>query len=800
MLRNYLLVALRSLWRQRRYSLINIAGLSIGIACCALMALYVDHELRFDAFHERGARIYRLVLEDSAPGGKGRGTLLPADLVVAVKETVPGVRRATGFIASSARVRLGDESFRMGAALVSPDFLEIFSFPLHRGDPTAALDAPSKAVISAAAAERIFGLEAPQLDQTAGLDLAVNGRDFTVSGIAAEVPPVSSLDFDILVPLEYRDNYFIDNNDIGETVVFVELAPGADPGQTEAALAGLIAGHLAEGIKGFLGDAYSPERAADFRLVLQPLSAVHLDGDTQSHYLKLGNAKYAWILAVMGLLILLVGCANFASLAIGSSANRAREVGIRKVVGARRGQLAQQFWGETALLCLVACVLGLVLVRLALPAFNELAAQPLAMAQLAGWRGPVLAAAVLALTVLVAGSYPALVLSRLQPARVLKGGGEKSARKPLLRGLLVVQYALAIGLIAGTLTMLQQVWFLRDKGLGFDQESVVVVPVPGEEAAARFRQAALGLGSVAAVGTSDRSFTSGWNTKGLERPDGSMGEVRMIRVDPHYRGTLGLELVAGRDFNQQRLADVEHAVLVNQRLVEREGWADPVGRILPLHVWGDLPQPTIIGVVRDFHIDRLHKEIEPLFLTMNPAYHGLYYAFVRLHPGDVPTALEQLQAAWEGSVSEGKFSYYFLDERLDQQYSAEDRWSRILAYAAGLVVLVSCLGLFGQATLAVARRTKEIGIRKVLGASAASIVGLFGRELALSLAAASLVGWAMAWWAMERWLADFAYRIELGPAPFLVGAAIALGLAMIVVVAQSAGTALRPPVETLRYE
>ncbi len=343
--------------------------------------------------------------------------------------------------------------------------------------------------------------------------------------------------------------------------------------------------------------------------------------------------------------------------------------------------------------------------------------------------------------------------------------------------------------------------FLRTRELGFDREHVVVVPVPDEDVATRFQVAANGLGSVVSTGASDLSFTSGSQSIGLENADGGTTQhVRVVRVDPGYLPTLGMELVSGRNFDAERAADAEEMAIINEHLADILGWSDPVGRTLPVSKVNEALQPTVIGVVKDFHFDPLHRRIQPLFLTQNPAYHGLYHVFVRIQPGTVKQVLRELEEAWSSVVPGDPFEWSFLDANLEAQYREEERWTRIVGLSAGFVVVITCLGLLGQVTMAVTRRTREIGIRKVLGATAAQVVKLMAAESTVLLGLASAVSWPLSYMALQSWLEGFAYRIELAPWVFLLATGVVMTLTLLLVALQSAGAALRSPADSLRYE
>ena len=815
MLRIYLLVALRTLLRHKSYSFINLFGLSIGVACCTLIYLYVDHDLRFDAFHAKGERIYRLLLEDGSE--KKTGTLLPGAMTPAVAANVAGVSRVAGFIRSTARVRWKDSVLDEQIGLVSPDFLEVFSFPLLHGDPATVIERRDAVVISRTAAARLFGERGAGLASVIGQTISVRGREHVVTGVVEDVPAPSSLRFDYLVSYENRSGYFLDRNNVGETSIFVELEEGTDVQGVENAMTGLIRTQLLALIQSGIPSSVPPEvlsevsrqlkahftdeRLGAYTILLQPLSKMHLDLSVESHYVEMGSATYASLLSGLGVLVLLVACINFTTLSIGGSAHRALEVGIRKVLGGQRKHLIQQFWGEALVLVFGAAVFGMAVAGMVLPAFAALVEKPLSMSQLEGWRGPAFLLGMLLATGAAAGWYPAMVLSRPPAVAVLKGQDGRPRRWRFMQGMLVLQYGLAVGLTASSVMVVRQWDFLRTRELGFDREHVVVVPVPDEDVATRFQVAANGLGSVVSTGASDRSFTSGSQSIGLENADGGTTQhVRVVRVDPGYLPTLGMELVSGRNFDAERAADTEEMAIINEHLADILGWSDPVGRTLPVSKVNDAPQPTVIGVVRDFHFDPLHRGIQPLFLTQNPAYHGLYHVFVRIQPGTVKRVLRELEEAWSSVVSEDPFEWSFLDANLEAQYREEERWTRIVGLSAAFVVVITCLGLLGQVAMAVARRTREIGIRKVLGATAAQVVKLMAAESTVLLGLASAVSWPLSYMALQSWLEGFAYRIELAPWVFLLATGVVMTLTLLLVALQSAGAALRSPADSLRYE
>ncbi|MCY3763359.1 MAG: ABC transporter permease [Gemmatimonadetes bacterium] len=815
MLRINLLVALRTLLRHKSYSFINLFGLSIGIACCTLIYLYVDHELRHDAFHEKGERIYRLLLKDGSE--KRTDTLLPGAMTRAISENAAGVSRVAAFLRSTARVRWSDSVLDEKIGLVSPDFLEVFSFPLLHGDPGTALEGRDAVVIGRSAAARLFGEHGAGLAGVIGRTITVLGRDHVVTGVVEDVPPASSLRFEYLLSYEHRSDFFLDRNPVGETSIFVELEEGTDIHRVENALTELIRTQLLALIQSGIPSSVPPEvleeglrqlsahfteeRLGKYTIHLQPLGKMHFDLSVVSRYVAVESSTHAYLLSGMGVLVLLVACINFITLSIGGSVHRALEVGIRKVLGGQRKQLIQQFWGEALVLVFGAAVSGMAVTGMVSPAFAALAEKPLSISQLEGWRGPAFLLGMLLATGAAAGCYPAMVLSRPQAVAVLKGQQGRSRPRRFLQGMLVLQYGLAVGLIASAVMVTRQWDFLRTRELGFDREQIVVVPAPGEEVAMRFQVAANGLSSVVSTGASDRSFTSGSQSIGLDNPDGGTAQhVRVVHVDPGYLPTLGMELVAGRNFDAERAADAEGSAIINEHLANLLGWSDPLGRTLPVSKVNDAPQPTVIGVVKDFHFDPLHRGIQPLVLTQNPAYHGLYHVFVRIRSGAEKQVLGELEEAWSSVVPGDPFEWSFLDANLEAQYREEKRWTRIVGLSAAFVVAITCMGLLGQVTMAVARRTREIGIRKVLGATAAQVVKLMAAESTALLCLASAVSWPLSYLALQSWLEGFAYRIDLAPWVFVLATGVVMTLTLLLVALQSAGAALRSPADSLRYE
>ncbi len=530
---------------------------------------------------------------------------------------------------------------------------------------------------------------------------------------------------------------------------------------------------------------------------LQPLPAIHLDPAVAAGLTAPSDPRYSYILAAIALAILLIACINFTLLAIGRSAGRAREVGVRKAIGARRHQLLFQFWGESILLSLLALVLGLSLAELFLPTFNTLAAKDLHFDYL---QNAATVGALIGLMLLVgvlAGSYPALVLSGFKPVESLRQRMRLKGSNPLTRSLVVVQFALSVFLIVGTLVMLRQLDYVQTKNLGFDEEHVVVIPtngLPGDELLARFRTALGPRRDVLGVTGMNNAPAHGWSREGWDYK-GEDKVAYTYRVESDFLDVMGVDLVAGRNFDPSRSTDSTGAVLVNEAFVRDFGWAEPLGQRLD----GFYAEPEVVGVVRDLHLLPLRQAVEPMVLTMDPGW-GMGHLLVRIAPDDLSTTLAALEATWNGVALATPFQYSFLDDDLAKQYESERRWSRIVGYGALFAVLVACLGLFGLASLTVVQRTKEIGIRKALGATATNIAALLSKDFVVLVLVGVVIAAPLAYLAAERWLEGFAYRIDLGPGVFVLAGGTALVIALVTVSAHALRAATADPVQSLRYE
>ena len=792
MFQNYLKIAYRNLVRHKIYSFINISGLAIGIAFCVLAFLFVRNEWTYDAFHENADRIYR-VYRDGYPTGPS--VAVPDVVGPMLSEAFPDAR----FVRINQHrglVQHGDQEIRELFHCADPAILEVFSFPLVKGDPATALKDPHHVVITETMAQKYFPEEDP-IGKT--LSIQVNQspfrpdpgpQDLTVAGVIGPIPQNSSIRFEFLYPLEATDLVW---GGLGGFVFIYMLLPDyLSPSEIERQFADLVKAW--------------PENQYVRQLKLQPLREVHLG--SERYGLRSGsNPVYSYILAGIAMLVLAVACVNYTTLAVGRSFSRAREVGIRKVVGGLRTELARQFLSESVLLTVISLALGLALAEMLMPGFNSLTGKDFS---LSGEVDVTTLSFLLGLTLLVgivAGSYPAFVMSRILPVEALKGRSGVGRMNLISRALVVFQVAIATFLVAGTLMMTRQLDYLRTKPLGIEVEEVVVVNLwnliqgrqEGADLAKTYQEAVLAHHAVLNATRTLHTLRNGTRMPAeVSREGAILNNIELFVCDLHFLETLGIPLISGRRF--ERDSDIKTSVIVNEALVKKWGWQAPLGKTLRVGKGQYAQDLTVIGVVRDFHFRSLHHPVEPAVLQLFPEPFPGGHLMIRIRPEDVPGTLRFLKEKWQEMLPDKPFRLSFLDEEVDRQYREEERWFRIVRYATLFAVFIACLGAFGLTALAVARRTKEVGIRKALGASVSSIVSLFVREFVLLVAVATVIAWPVAYYAVDRWLQDFAYRIELGISTFALSGVLMLAVVLATVSLQTVKAARANPVDALRYE
>ena len=821
MLRNHWIIAWRNLMRHRLHTAINLAGLGLGMAFCLLAWRFASQEWSFDRFHGKGDRIYRVYMEITLPemGKVASADMIELAFAPELEALSPLVERTVRLSSGEGsdksdrfvRTTFGGASSDEEVLLVDPAFFEVFDFPLRLGDAATALAERNSVVLGHEMAQRLFGGADP-LGQSLSLVSPDWGRaeDFTITGVAAPVPRTSSIRFNMLLPFDNSEWLFMDSPDEWEGTcnAYVLLKPGADPADLAPALAQLGQTWLRIHEDDLPADF--PEDASPYRL--QPLTGLRSDTGLLrwvGHGVVEPRDPYvSYILGCIALAVLLMGCINFVNLAIGRAALRAAEVGVRKAVGAGRGHLMRQFVGEAAVLSVLGLGAGCALAWVLLPAFNATFSQELSL----GLTRPGTLGALAALLVLVslgAGWYPALVLSRLAPMSAIRRSLSTSGITRISRVLVGVQLAISVALITCTLIMYHQLDHVMARDMGLDQERVIAVhtePVNNPDQI-RLVEPMLNHHRIASITLSDDDFLRDEYPSDYRvvTPEGRESKTRRYMVDHQFVKTMGLEVIRGRDFSQAK-GDKESVVLISESAVAPLGLADPVGETVELMRVSPSGRKSrghyrIVGVVKDFTFESGYEESPPGLLALHPGLPGEgELMLVRVKPGDLQEVLQHLRQAWSGVVDYSDFDFSFLQQDLEAAYRDELRWRRVITWAAAGAVLISALGAFALTALAAGRRTKEIGIRKALGATVVGLTALMAREFAwLGLLGAAAACPLAAWW-MRDWLDGFAFRIDLAPWHFAAGTAIALAAVLVSAGHQAWRAARADPVRALRYE
>jgi len=786
MFKNYLKVALRNIWRNKVFSFINVFGLALGLACSLLIILWVSDELRYDQFHARGARIYQ-VMENQAWSGVEVNTTqaTPGTLAPALKAEIPEVELSAKVTWDQEDLlTVGDKANKEKGLCASPDFFRMFSFPLVQGNPATAIASPTSVVLSQNLAKKYFGTEAAAMGKTVRVN---NKDDFMVTGIARDVPENSSLKFDYVLPEKHyeKDNQWLKEWGNNGIQTFALLREGASADKVNAKIKRMVHQH--------------DSTTANIDLFLHPYTDRYLYSNFENGVRDGGRIEYVRMFSVVALFILVIACINFMNLATARSAKRAKEVGVRKVVGAGQGLLVGQFVGEAVLIALMGMGLAVVIVQALLPTFNTLTEKKVALNP----GDPSVGVTLLGLTLftgLLSGSYPALFLSSLQPVRVLKGTLKFSSGAVLFRkGLVVFQFAMSILLIVGTVVVFRQVQYIKSKNLGLNRENLVYLPLEGDlrKSFEPFKQDLLGgpgiktvsmaSGNAMAVGSS----TIGVKWKGKDPNDKILFSQMAVGYD--FLEAMGIQLKEGRAFSKAFTTDTANYI-VNEEAARRIGLKPLVGQELTF--WGKTG--TIVGIMKNFHTQSLHAPIDPLIIRLKPE--DTWTVLVRTEPGKTTEALASMERVVRKYNPAYPFKYDFADQEFERQYKSETVIGQLAKYFAFLAIFISCLGLFGLSAFTAEQRTKEMGIRKVLGASVTSIVSLLSKDFLKLVAVAFVIAAPIAWYAVNQWLRNFEYKIAVGWWTFAVAGLLAGLIALLTVSFQSVKAALTNPVKSLRSE
>ncbi|WP_206512987.1 ABC transporter permease [Larkinella soli] len=784
MLRNYFTVAFRNLSRNKSYAFINVAGLALGLAACIVIFLVVRNELTYDAFHARADRTYRVTLN-----GIDFNPSVSFAVAPALRNDFPELELVSQYYyEGESLIKVGNERFREeGLAWADQDFPRVFDFDWIEGNPATALKEPNTVVLTETVARKYFG-EAGAVGRIIGLD---NRHNLRVSGVIRDLPSNTHLTFRYLASWEtVRKEVNLKNFwSIQGGNLFAVLPPKLDIRRIEARLPDFL-------VKNW-PDQFENDKA---KLLMQPLREIHFDQRYLSQASSPRSKGTIYGLAGIAVFIILSACINFVNLATAQAVRRSKEVGVRKVMGAQRSQLVGQVLGETAILVAVSVLLALAAVRLFIPYSLPLLNIRIDPSHLVE---PAVIGVILALvcgTILLAGLYPALVQSGFQPIIALKsrmtspGGRSLTLRK----GLVILQFTFSQVLIIGTLVVARQMDFFRNQDLGFDKEAIVLFPA-GQKADI-LRQKLKENPGVAEFSFSSANPATNSSFMPFSAPEYGMNEndvTELKLVDEAYMPMFKLELLAGEPIARQTSKDTVGRVVVNQTLIRRLGFRNPQDAIGKRFLAGDQPA-QIRGVVKDFQSESKHRKIRACILAYNTSW--LWQVSVKLRPEGVPRTLAALEREWQSMNPDDVFHYEFLDQHIDRIYTQEEKMYNAFRLFAGIAILIGSLGLYGLVSLMAVQRTREVGIRKVLGASVGSIVGLFSREFVWLMAIAFLIAAPVAWWAMDGWLREFAYHISIGPALFLVAVLTTFGIAALTVSYQSIRAALANPIKSLKTE
>lgn len=814
MFQNYLKIALRNLARQKGYTAINIIGLAVGIACCLLIVIYVQHELSFDRFHTNAERMYRVNISAKMGEFNGIGGTTPPPVAARLMQDFSEVERATRvFPLMTSTVRSGSNIFNESSILATDEhFFKMFSFQLLAASSNILLNEPRTVVITRSMLEKYFGANvtaAQALGKT--LQMGDKRREFKVIGVVENPPSASHISFDMLTSISsYPVVQDFDWSWVWcQLVTYVQLKEGSSVQALQAKLPQMV-DKYAPAAFDRIGQSYADlkKQGGYWNIVLQPFADVYLHSNEAGNRLgDAGSVTTIYIFALVAALIIVLACINFVNLATARSARRAKEIGIRKSLGVARKHLVMQFLSESMLVSVIATLLSVCLVELVLHPFNTFSGKTLAIDFTTNW---ILSAYTLVLMLfvgVVAGVYPALYLSSVQSVDVLSGKLRLGLKSRGIRNALVVfQFTVSVALIACTAIVYSQLAFVRSMDVGFSKENILLVDNADALAdkADSYKQELLTQSQVLGVSQTTSVPGRGYFLDYYKLENAPLKDLAIASylADEDFLKTLGAKIVKGHSFSKEISAECEEGVLLNEEAVKRIGWADPIGQML-MYPGGDGRKFKVIGVMKNFNVASLHVGIEPfaIFHKASKAYNIRGGAMaVRIRAGESEAAVKAAEQAWKRIAGDKPFEYSFMDEEFDRHFRAEQRLGKVLGLFTLITIAIACLGLFGLAAFTAEQRTKEIGIRKVLGASVASIVALLTKDFLTLVGIAILLAIPLAYWAAGKWLQDFAYRVELSWWVFVSAGLAAVVIAFITVAGQAWRAAHANPVQSLRSE
>jgi len=791
MFKNYMLIAFRNLKRNKVYSFINISGLAVGLACCIVVMLFVQDELSYDKFHDNADWIYRVNSEvkhlDDIIYFLGIRNHLAPKMVKEFPEVTNSVRILPF---GNVLIKFGDICLKENIVYSDKDVFRLFSFPLIKGDKRTVLKNLHSCVISEKIALKYFKEKGP-----IGEVITVDGKfDFQITGIMKNIPHNSHLKIDILVSFEsLKRLYESETYESIFSLVYLLLEKNTSTGELE------------KKFPDFIREYFPEEMAMITEYSLQPLKSIHLHSHLGLE--KNSDIKYTYILSGVAFIILIIASINFINLSTACASYRTKEVGMRKVVGAKRIQLIRQFLGESVLISFVALLFAIILIFLFLPSFNALSGKQLSLHLAENIQFYLMLAGVTLFVGLLSGGYPAVFISSFQPAEIIKSCYKQSKFISVFfrKGLVVLQFSISLILIIGTILISNQLHYIQNRDLGFNKENVITISISRNSSLANryefIKTELLSNSNINSMASSDEVpgasyyfVRDGFYPEGY--PENKSIIASQIFIGNDFIKFFRLNIIQGRNFSTEIITDRENAVILNESAVKLIGWTSPIGK--EIKVDDVYTKCTVIGVVKDFHLTSFHKEITPTIIRYNPDY--ARYFFIKIHPDNINKTIAFLEEKWKEYSPDTVFEYSFLEDDIEALYNEEKKTSQVFKFSSLLAIVLGCLGIFGLSTFTAKRRTKEIGIRKVLGATISNIVSLLSKEFLTLIIIANIIAWPVVYFVMKNWLQNFAYKISIGLWMFLTGALLVLFIALITISFQSIKAALANPVDTLRYE
>ncbi len=815
MISNILKTSLRFFFKHKSYSLINIFGLAIGLATCILIFLFVQDELSYDNYHANASNIYRLEPHwvgegDDSHWAASQGSIIPF-ITSNYPEVISGVKMHYRY--GSTIFRFEEKVFsENGVISTDSSFFDIFSFKIINGSINGALTGAGKIILTETASKRYFGEDNP-----IGKILTANERPYAVSAVIQDIPKNSHFHFDLIIPLDDLRAQWPGVDEAGPSAFYSYLLLPDE--KTKNLLKEKIDNDIWE-MYGYTvtGDSANIPEGYTAEIIFNPITDIHLNGNAEKEIESNSDIQYVYIFSIIAIFVLIIACINYMNLATARSAKRSREVGVRKVMGANKSNIFNQFMAESFFMSIFSMIIAIGIVEIILPSFNLLIGKQLMLNLLTNIP---LAISILIITILVgflSGSYPAFFLSNFKPLKVLKsnsisGNGSKTTLY-LRRGLVVFQFAISALLIIGSITVYKQLIFIQEKNLGFDKEQVMVIPLSGRDARENVEVLKNDFLSIPEIiSASASSVIPGQrihfltvripdiaeeNLEGNEEGDDVFG-MRVMNADIDVVETFGLEIVDGRAFSRDFVNDPDKAFLLNEAAVRELELEDPVGK--RFEYLYNLPEPKaghIVGILKDFHYASLHTEVEPVMIHIFPDYYR--YLSVKMKTDNVQMVVEKVEEKWKKVSSDIPFDYFFLDASYDNLYKSEMNMGKIVTYFTALAIIIACLGLFGLASFITEQRTKEIGIRKVMGASMISIMKALSKEFVVLVIIANIIAWIPAWYFLNNWLDGFAFRTNISLLVFAITAVVSLFIALLTVSSLAWKTANANPVDALKYE